>query len=206
VSNTEYQIYRMPLSSAGSDTINVQANYFKLLWAGTIDSAGKPQVMDLACVVEVSIGTRDDDYLPMSINTLVEGESTRYRLRWNAQPGKWAFFLISAIDPRGAGIKVDAPPTQQLVTSSMGSALAVSRVSVGTSAAQIAAASTTRQKLTIKNTHATATLYVGAGNTVTTANGFPVGPGEGFTFEGTTAEVWGISDTAATGVAVLAEG
>ena len=203
---SDYQIYRVPLTSAGTDVLKIQANYFKLLWAGTLYANGRPAVQSLSAVVECSVGTAEDDYLPLGINSLVTGDVTRYRLRWNAQPGIWAFFLISQVDPRTASITVDAPPTSQIVTQAMGTTLAASAASVGVAAVQVIAASGTRQKLTIKNSHASAKLYLGADNTVSAANGFPIGPGEGFTFEGTNAAVWAISDTAATDVRILVEG
>jgi hypothetical protein len=202
----EYQIYRVPLDAAGTDDIRIEANYFKLLWAGTLDANGRPAVKDLAAMVEVSIGTAVDDYIPMGINTLVSGKASRYRLRWNAQPGKWAFILISLVDPRTAAIQVDAPPTSQIVTQAMGSSVAASAATIGTSASQVVGASGTRQKLTVKNNSASAVVYLGADNAVTSASGFPLGPGEGFTFEGTQAAVWAVASAAGTDMRILAEG
>lgn len=201
-----YQIYRVPLTNAGTDDIKVGANYFKLLWAGTLDANGRPAVPALATVVECTVGTSEDDYMPLGINSLISGAATRYRLRWNAQPGIWAFFLITLEDPRSGAITVDAPPTSQIVTQAMGTTLAASAVTVGTAAVQIAAASGTRQKLTVRNNSASAKVYLGADNTLTTANGFVIGPGEGFTFEGSTAAVFAVSDTASTDVRILSEG
>lgn len=201
----EYQIYRIPLTNAGTDKIPIEANYFKLLWAGTLDANQRPAVKDLAAMVEVSMGRAVDDYIPMGINTEVTGKADYYNLRWNAQPGVWAFILISMVDVRGASIRVDAPPTSQIVTQAMGATLAASAVSIST-AALIANTSATRQKLTIKNNSATATLYLGASASVTTADGFPVGPGEGFTFEGTQAALYGVSSAGAIDVRVMTEG
>lgn len=205
MANAGYQIYRVSLDKAGTDFIPQEANYFKLLWAGTLDANQRPAITNLAAMVEVSIGTAIDDYLPMGINTLVEGKSDRYKLRWAAQPGIWAFFLISMVDPRTASIKVDAPPTSQIVTQAMGATVAASAVNIST-AALLAASSTTRQKLTVKNTSATATLYVGASAGVTSANGFPLGPGEGYTFEGTQAAIYAVASSGTIDVRLLAEG
>lgn len=202
----EYQIYRIPLTNAGTDKIPIEANYFKLLWAGTLDANQRPAVKDLAAMVEVSLGRAVDDYIPMGINTEVTGKADFYNLRWNAQPGVWAFILISMVDVRGASIRVDAPPTSQIVTQAMGSTLAASAATVGVAASQVAGASGTRQKLTVKNNSASATIYLGANNAVTSASGFPLGPGEGFTFEGSQGAVWAIASAAATDVRILTEG
>lgn len=202
----EYQIYRVPLDVAGVDDIRIEANYFKLLWAGTLDGSGRPAVKNLSAMVEVSIGTAVDDYIPMGINTLVSGKANRYRLRWNAQPGVWAFILISLVDPRTAAIQVDAPPTSQIVTQAMGATLAASAATVGVVSSQVVAASVTRQKLTIKNNSASSTIYLGSDGAVTSATGFPLGPGEGFTLEGTQAAVYAIASAAGTDVRILAEG
>jgi hypothetical protein len=201
----EYQIYRVPLTNAGTDKIPIEANYFKLLWAGTLDANQRPAVKDLAAQVEVSLGRAVDDYIPMGINTEVTGKADYYNLRWNAQPGVWAFFLISMVDVRGASIRVDAPPTSQIVTQAMGATLAASAVAIST-AALIADASATRQKLTVKNTSSSATLYLGASAGVTAGDGFPLGPGEGFTMEGTQAALYGVASAGTIDVRVLAEG
>ncbi|TAN55357.1 MAG: hypothetical protein EPN20_20330 [Magnetospirillum sp.] len=201
----DYQIYRVPLSEAGSDVIRIKANYFKLLWAGTIDADKRPAVTSLSAMVECSVGQVEDDYLPLGINSLVAGEAHAYWLRWKSQPGVWAFFLISLIDPRSASIQIDAPPTSQIVTQAMGATVAMSSVSIST-AALLAASSATRQKLTIKNTSAAATLYLGASAAVTSATGFPLAPGEGFTVEGSQAAVYAVASAGSIDVRLLAEG
>jgi len=68
--------------------------------------------------------------------------------------------------------------------------LAHGQVSVGTSATQIKAANTSRKAITIKNI-GSETVYLGNSG-VTTANGFPLEPGEGFGPLRTTAAIYGI--------------
>lgn len=72
------------------------------------------------------------------------------------------------------------------------------QVSVSTTA-QAVAANSVRRGCDLKNTHASTIIYVGTTG-VTTSNGFPIGPGESYTWK----SVGAIHAVASTGSATLA--
>lgn len=90
-----------------------------------------------------------------------------------------------------------------LVNSKSGDTLLQTNVSIGTSAAIIKAANTSRTRITVTNNHATNILYVGS-STVTTSDGTPIQPGGSISMD-TGADVYGIASGASTDVRVLAE-
>lgn len=88
---------------------------------------------------------------------------------------------------------------------SQGTTLASSAVTVGTTAVSLAAADTTRRAITIVNTSASATLYVGASG-ITTSTGAPILPSASGTFSSSAGAAWfGIASAAGTDVRVLEE-
>lgn len=194
-----FQLIPIDLSQAGSKDFNDKTGVLIFVRA---EDAGGAEV--LGAKVMVMLGDVTTDQLPMTSNTIIRCRVpvSMLRFSWAAQPGVTAYILASVNDD----VMVQSPPSRQLVTQSVSSSLAAVTVSVGTSASQVAAASNTRQKLTVRNNSTAAKVYLGSDATVSTANGFPIGAGEGFTFEGTTASIWAISDTAATDVRILAEG
>lgn len=193
-----YQILPIPLSTAGTKPFIGQGTRVTLV--GATDASGNDYY---SVKLKVRVGINSFDQVPMAWNTEIKANDKfdELHFEWAAQSGVTAYILITD----DGGLEVSAPPAKQIVTSSVGSTLAAAAVTVGTAAAQVAAAASTRQKLTIKNNSTTATLYLGADNTVTTATGLPLGPGEGFTVEGTTAAVWGIASAAGTDVRTLEE-
>lgn len=202
----EYQIYWVDLSAAGTHEIVGAYSHFRMVWAGTRDFSVKPPLaasLRLDAQVEVLFGAREDDFVPMTVNSVARGEVGRYRLRWSAQPGVWAAFLVTN-DEGIIGLRIEAPPARQIVTQTAGVTMAASQIEIGVAAALAVAARATRQKLTIKNNSA-GVIYLGPDGTVTTATGFPLEPGEGFTFEGTSAAVWAIGSAAALDMRVLEE-
>jgi hypothetical protein len=84
-------------------------------------------------------------------------------------------------------------------------------VSVGVTAAQVDTAANISGLesfvwITLYNNHATQIVYLGADNTVTTANGFPLQPGETQIIPATDApsfDLWAIADGAATDLRVM---
>lgn len=68
----------------------------------------------------------------------------------------------------------------------------ISKVTVGTEAVRLNAFDYREDALLMKNSHATATVYLGATSAVTTATGFPLGPGETMIDEISNDDWWGI--------------
>lgn len=194
-----FSIVPIDLSAAGAQDFNKTASTVTFLRA--LDVSGQ-QALD--ALVNVQLGDVISDAIPMGINATASlREPTGViRFTWAAQPGITAYFLLSADD----NLTVTSPPAKQLVTQSFGSTLSASPLSVGTAAVQLAPANSARAKLSVRNNSTTNTLYLGATNAVTTANGFPLAAGEAYTFDGTTAAVWGIASAASTDVRVMQEG
>jgi hypothetical protein len=71
---------------------------------------------------------------------------------------------------------------------------------IGTAATLILAGFTLRKSVSIQNHATTAIFWVGGSNTVTTATGTRVRPGETVNFTDYNGPVWGIADTASTDV------
>jgi hypothetical protein len=157
----------------------------------------------LTGTVNVLIGHRNTDPLPMGINSLVRGDTEEYQFSWPAQPGLVAYFLATRIDENGNGVMMDAPPSRQLVSSAVGLQLTGSRVTVANVATLIAAGNVTRQRVTMRNKDAVPVFIGGAG--VTAANGFGLDPGDVISIDGTTAPVWGITASGAANLHVLVE-
>lgn len=202
----EYQIYWLDLSAAGTHEISGAYSHFRMVWAGTRDFSVSPPLaasLRLDAQVEVLFGAREDDFVPMTVNSVARGEVGRYRLRWGAQPGVWAAFLLTN-DEGLIGLRIEAPPARQIVTQTAGTTMAASAVVVGVAAAMAVPARATRQKLTVKN-NSPGTVYIGADGTVSAATGFPLGQGEGFTVEGTSAALWAIGSAAGMDMRVLEE-
>lgn len=68
----------------------------------------------------------------------------------------------------------------------------ITKVAVGTEAVRLNAYDSREDALMMKNSHATATVYLGATSAVTTATGFPLGPGETMTDEISNDDWWAI--------------
>lgn len=87
-----------------------------------------------------------------------------------------------------------------------GTSLANAAHTVGTSAAELLAASSTRNNILIKNRDATNSIYIGADNTVTTANGFEIEAGQGITIDKSPeAAIWAIGAAVGLDVRTLEE-
>lgn len=193
-----YQLLAIDLSVAGSKPFNDTVGLVQFTRA--VDQSG---ALALDAKLNLTFGDVGTDPIPLSINSIVRVRQTVpiISFDWTAQPGVTAYILIAANDD----VVVQSPPARQMVTQAMGSAVSALAVTVGTVATVLAASSTTRQKASVRNNSTTATLYLGDA-TVTTATGFPLGPGEGFTFEGTTAAIYGIASAAGTDARVMVEG
>lgn len=194
-----FQLVPIDLSVAGEKDFNDLTGVLIFVRA---EDAGGAEV--LGAKVSVMLGDVAADMLPMTSNTVIRCRQPVNMLRfvWTAQPGITAFILCAANDD----VMVQAPPSRQLVTSAVSSSLSAVAMSVGVSASQLAPAAGTRQKLTVMNNSSSDTIYLGSTSAVTALTGFPLGGGAGFTFEGTTAAVWAISDVAGTDVRILTEG
>ena len=77
--------------------------------------------------------------------------------------------------------------------------LGYAAVSIGTSAAVIKAARSSRQSILVQNAHASNDLYVGADSSVTTSNGLKLVAGASLTLDSYTGAVYGIASAASDG-------
>ena len=92
------------------------------------------------------------------------------------------------------------------VSTAIGAAATPSRANVTSGAAVQLDGTAGRQSITVQNMDAAETIYIGKDNTVTTATGYPIGPGGDITIDHSNGPVWAISSTAAgVAVAVLVE-
>lgn len=193
-----FSLVPIDLSQAGTKDFNEACSV--VIFVRAEDAAG---ALALDAKVGVQLGDIASAAVPAGVNAFFKlaRPTSLVRFTWDAQPGVTAYFIVAADD----ALMVHAPPARQLVTQAMGAALSVNAYSVGVGAIQVAAASATRQKVTVRNNSAAATVYVGP-DSVTSATGFPLGPGEAYTFEGTTADVYALSSAVSTDVRVVVEG
>ena len=159
----------------------------------------------LGAQVWVQIGKALGDALPMSINTEIvcDGGFEFVRFGWVAQAGLTATFLASD-DRQGTGVRMQAPPTKQLVSTGSGTSMAASRVTVAAVATLIDPGSTTTQTRQIKNLATLATVYIDDA-TVTVATGYPIAPGESINLSGSNAPIYGIVAAGTAPVALIVE-
>ncbi len=68
----------------------------------------------------------------------------------------------------------------------------ISKITVGTEAVRLNQYDSREDSLLIKNSHATATIYLGASSAVTATTGFPLGPGETMIDEISNDDWWAI--------------
>lgn len=194
-----YQLFSLNLNAAGNEDIPGLFSYVRVISA--VDQNGNQA---LSALVNLQLARNSGDPIPMRINGAVKvpGGTEFLRLSWAAQPGLTVIVFASMQDG-GDGVQVEAPPSQQLVSSAVGTTITGSQVAIGTSAVMIQSALSTRQRFTLRN-RGSATVYLG-GPGVTTANGFALDPGETITIDGTTCAIWAISSAANTPVHTLTE-
>lgn len=195
MSDVEYQIFEIDLSSAGSQTIASFAG--NLVLADAVDSNGDPA---LNVKLGVTLGTRDGQAIPLRYNGAVRSKNQRdIQLEWEAQSGVTATLFLSYTD----AVTVAPRPFKQIVTSSIGSGLSVDDVTVGTSAVLVLASNATRQKALVQSDQGNSgQIFVGPSGVAAT-DGIELSPGESLEIDGTTAAVYAISDTAAQTVRVM---
>lgn len=197
VQHSNYQLFTIDLTAAGSQTVSLEGDFLHFI------DAVKAGAVDLDAKVSIKLGSAVDDLIPFRLNSHLEGYFARLTFSWDAQPGTLASFLVSREMGRGDRIRTTTPPTKQLVTTSVGSAVEGAAVSVGTSATLLDAADSTRQSVTLKNAGAV-TVYVGPSG-VTTTNGLPLEPGEALTVDKTTAALYAIVASGSCDVRVFVE-
>lgn len=199
--NPNYQIFKIDLTTAGQMDIPAIYTYLRVVDA----YATATGVVSLDAKINVQPRRTGGDHIPMRLNGLVQlpRGSDFARITWAAQPGTTVELFMSDQD-RGAGIDVEAPPTKQIVTSSIGTTLTCSAATVGVAAAQLVAANAARQSVTIVN-NSVGTVFIGQDATVTTANGLPVTAGQSLVIDKTTAAIWAIGSGAGLNVRLMVE-
>lgn len=200
--NPNYQIFSIDLTNAGQMDIQALYTYLRMVSAKSgVNTA-------LSALVNVLPRRTGGDAIPMQLNGLVEipQQSDFVRVSWDAQPGITVKLFMSDEDS-DKGIKVEAPPTTQIITSSFGNGFTYGKTAVGVAAVLVAPALATRQSVTISADKAnTGVIYVGSDNALTAANGgAELAAGEVITIDRSTGDVWCIASVAAQNVRVIVE-
>lgn len=182
------------LTNAGERIIGQEGDF--LLFQNALSGGA----VDLDAVIEVRPESdQDDSYIRMVINNSIEGHAKRWQVKWDAQAGVTAYIFIS----NQAEMRVSAPPSKQLVTSSIGTILTDAVISVTNSATLIKAATSGRQSISIQNLGA-ADMFIGNAS-VTTSTGLKVANGETYVIDKTTAAIYGITASGTADVRYLEE-
>jgi len=183
-----FSLLPIDLSAAGTVTFSQMVSIVSFVRAE--DVAGAPA---LSAKVMIQVGDVSSAAIPASVNTTIKlrPAANRVVITWDAQSGITAYVMIAADD----GLLINSPPTTQLITQALGATVTMGAVAVGTTPVLIAAAGS-RQNLTVKNNSASGNIYLGSSAAVTSATGWPMGAGEGFGLERTTAALWAVADAA----------
>jgi hypothetical protein len=197
-----YSCNTIPLDSAGSLTWQGFMGLIHLV--GFVNEADGSE--NLTGIVTAQLGFNTNaDPLPMRTNSKIASAQpiSNVVISWAAQPGI-AMKLFITHDPRT--LHVDTPPERQLVSSSVGTTLTTSQVTVNTGAGQqLAAASATRQSVTVRSLLTnTDRVYIGA-SSVTSGNGLPLEPGESVTIDHTSAAIYATALANGQALAVMTE-
>lgn len=194
----QYSVYLIDLTTAGRRTIAQAGEVFSM-----IDARNADGTQNLNALVSVSLGTMDDDALPVRLNGKIRANAMNYQVAWEAQSGVIAYLLVASDYLKGPGVDIDAPVTKQIVTSAIGTTISAAAVTVATTATLLAAADTARQSVIVTNNGA-ADIFIGPAG-VTTATGTPLVPGEKCSIDKTTAAIYGIVAAGTVEARVLTE-
>ena len=192
-----YSAFNINLNSAGEQTLDMFTGVLRV--TRIEDATG---ALDLSGLVQVRVGHQEGDWIILGVgNAVTVRTARRLTVKWTAQTGLTARIFTS---PDPAAFDVDADPPAQLAVGDLASSFTAANVTIGTSAGLVAAANGTRKSLTVYN-NGSAVIYLG-GSGVTTAAGLPLAVGQGITFDGNTAAVYGISGSAGQDVRYFEEG
>lgn len=192
MSEIAYQVFTINLSTAGSQTFVQQVGLVHVVEFQDVN--GDPI---LTGKINCAIGEGAGLYVPLRYNSKIALPQTvsRVNFTWAAQSGVYAVILFS---PEPRKLSADTPPTRQLVTSAIGTTVAVAEVTCDNTADALVAADSTRFVLVLRNI-GTTDCYIGPSG-VTTSTGMLLKVGETFIDDKTTAAYYGIT---ASGTATL---
>ena len=200
MTRANYQVIPLPLDVAvPRQTFEGSGNLIQFIDA--VDATG---AQSLDAVIEVQLDDALDDWIPLRLNSTIEGAHKRWQYRHAGQPGLTARILHATLDGIRPGVRVSAPPAKQLVTSAAGATIATGRVIVGTAAVMIRPANTLRQNLLIRN-RSNSLIQIGNA-TVTATTGFDIEPNEAFRLDGSTGALFAIAPVAGCEVHWLEQG
>lgn len=160
-----------------------------------------------AATIGVSMAGRDTQAVgPLlvsnreSIKTPVQFD--QLQLSWTAQPGEWVDVLILTQSPapenfeylRQGRITVNSIALPVTAKTRSGDTGTYGNVSVATAATLILAANSARGEVSVRNNNASGVLYLGFDSSVTTANGFPLNPGDVYN-NNNGAQIYGVAST-----------
>lgn len=187
-----YGRFLLNLTAAGEQVIQQRLGYIQVVEfqdaTGAVKLDGK---------IEVQIDGANAPFLPLRYNgkVLLPERTEWVRVKWDLQADTYCLLLTA---PEPNKLVGDFPNPKQLVTSSVGTSVAVAEVTCDNTVDLLAAADAARQSLLLKNISGT-TAYLGPVG-VTAATGYQVDPGEEFRVDKSTAAIYGIT---AAGVATF---
>ena len=195
----EISIFRIPLDVAGSQLISQQCGYFHL-WRFLNTDGSVSLDGEIGCTFG---GQWNQERIPFTYNTRIALATPvdRVLLEWNAQTGKTAEILMTR-DPRG--LDGQNTPAKQLVIQQGSATASNSNATVGTAAASIVPANTSRARAVIQsNPLNTANIYLGQTG-LTVGNGIILPPGAAYEWRASNA-CFAIADAAGQNVRIMQE-
>jgi hypothetical protein len=198
-----YSILRLDLTTAGSQVI--EGPFALMRFVSATDAGGDLQLLTL---VKVQVENEGEQVsFRVGNGFRARPAARRWIISWTAQAGVTAEFLFSNDDGQ---VDIHSDPPAQVIGNSLtitrGQTIRASKVTVGAAAVQLLAADATRRRVHVKYIYlgATAAIFLGKDNTVTTANGYAVEPGDVEVIEGGAA-LWAIGESAGLDVRLLEE-
>lgn len=161
--------------------------------------------------IQIQLNDRSADLITLHQKGEVIAPFIKFYLTSSPQAGQSITMFISS-DPsiRLTGQEVvvsSVAEIQQIDSVEKVGILTSAIVGMTAAAAVINVNNANRKNIIIKNTDAANTVYIGKDNTVTSADGFPLGPQEALTMNHYTGDIYGICAAGlAANVAVLSEG
>lgn len=168
--------------------------------------AEKVILLDADRTVYFKLDSTENDAIPLEKGQIITLNQSFSKLFLSVTAGANIIFMVSK--PGGLSIEGNnVNVTGSVIVSKSGKTDTASHAKVGVtnSAAVCAASNVDRQSLTVKNIDSSLDAYLGFANTVTTANGFKLAPGESITFDHYTGAVYCIA-AATSNLSVISEG
>lgn len=193
--NANYEVFRIDLSTAGTQWIERAFNFLRVV--GYEDASGAEILTGKMSIV---FGRSDAEAIPVRVNAGLKGNGDVARLTWAAQAGVYAIVVASQGD-----LTIDTPPSRSLVSTAGGTSIRTV-ATTATTTATIVSNVAGRISVILRNDGST-DCFVG-GSTVTatgTNKGMLLAAGETMTLDKSTAAVYAICASGSTSIVALEE-